>query len=144
VFATYVHDLNPVALPIYGGIALRWYGLSYLLGFTTTFFLLRNFAKRGMWVMKPEQVGDFIATGALFGVFIGGRLGYMLLYHLPQVGWGGLVRDPLFVLCVWEGGMASHGGILGLVLFTWYYARKHHVTWPALTDGLGRRTRPTA
>lgn len=136
VFATYVHDLNPVALPIYGGLALRWYGLAYLMGFAAAFFLLRYLAQRNLWVLKPEQVGDFIAAGALFGVFLGGRLGYILLYQLPASGWGALARDPLLVFRVWEGGMASHGGILGLVVFTGFYAKKHQVTWTGLGDGL--------
>ena len=136
VFATYVHDLNPVALPIYGGLALRWYGLAYLMGFVAGFLLLRNLAQRGLWVLKPEKTADFIAAAALFGVFMGGRIGYILFYHLPKVGWGGLASDPLLVLRVWEGGMASHGGILGLVVFTWFYAKKHQVTWTGLGDGL--------
>jgi len=136
VLATYVHDLNPVALPIYGGLALRWYGLSYLLGFVTTFFLLRNLARRGLWVLQPGQIGDFIAAGALFGVFLGGRLGYILLYQLPKSGWEELAHDPMLVLRVWEGGMASHGGILGLAIFMWFYAKKHHVSWSGLSDGL--------
>lgn len=136
VFATYVHDLNPIALPLFGGLALRWYGLAYLAGFLTGFLLLRNLAGRGLWVLKPDQVGDFIAACALFGVFLGGRLGYLFLYHLPKAGWGSLARDPLMVFRVWEGGMASHGGILGLALFTGFYARKHRVSWPKLADGL--------
>jgi phosphatidylglycerol:prolipoprotein diacylglycerol transferase len=136
VFATYVHDLNPVALPIYGGLALRWYGLAYLMGFVAGFLLLRNLAQRGLWVLKPEKVGDFIAACALFGVFLGGRLGYIFFYSLPRDGWETLVRDPLLVFRVWEGGMASHGGILGLAIFTWFYAKKHHVSWAGLADGL--------
>lgn len=151
MFATYVHDLNPVALPIYGGLALRWYGLAYLLGFAGGFLLLRNLAKRGLWVLKPEQTGDFIAAAALFGVFIGGRLGWVLLYFkdgflMIREHWWQLVlnpdwldammSDPMLVLRVWEGGMASHGGILGLAIFTWFYAKKHQVTWTGLGDGL--------
>lgn len=136
VFATYVHDLNPVALPIYGGLALRWYGLAYLAGFVAGFLLLRNLAQRGLWVMKPEKVGDFIAACALFGVFLGGRLGYIFFYQIPKAGWDGLAHDPLLVLRVWEGGMASHGGILGLAVFTWFYAKKHQVSWAGLADGL--------
>lgn len=136
MFATYVHDLNPVLLRITDAIQLRWYGLAYLMGFVAGFFLLRNLARRGLWVLKPEQTGDFIAAAALFGVFLGGRLGYMFFYQLPKVGWGELAKDPLMVLRVWEGGMASHGGILGLVIFTWFYARKHKVTWTGLGDGL--------
>lgn len=136
MFATYVHDLNPIALPIYGGLALRWYGIAYLMGFVAGFLLLRNLAQRGLWVMTPDKVGDFIAGCALFGVFLGGRLGYLFFYHLPKVGWGSLAEDPLLVFRVWEGGMASHGGILGLAVFTWIYARKQKVSWAKLADGL--------
>ncbi len=136
MFATYVHNLDPIALPIYGGLALRWYGLAYLMGFVAGFLLLRNLAQRGLWVLKPEKTGDFIAAAALFGVFLGGRVGYILFYHLPKAGWGSLAQDPLLVFRVWEGGMASHGGILGLVIFTWFYAKKHKVTWTGLGDGL--------
>lgn len=136
VFATYVHDLDPVLLPLFGKLALRWYGLAYLAGFVVGFLLLRNLAKRKLWVLKPEQAGDFIAAAAMFGVFLGGRLGYILMYRIPEAGWGTLVEDPLQVLRVWDGGMASHGGILGLVIFTWFYAKKHKTTWTGLGDGL--------
>ena len=136
MFATYVHDLNPVILRITDAIQLRWYGLAYLAGFVGGFLLLHHLAKRRLWVLKPEKTGDFIAAAALFGVFLGGRLGYILFYQIPRAGWAGLAEDPLMVLRVWEGGMASHGGILGLVVFTWFYARKHQVTWTGLGDGL--------
>lgn len=119
-----------------GKVPLRWYGLAYLMGFVCGFLLLRNLARRGMWVLKPEQTADFIAAAALFGVFLGGRIGYVLFYHIPKVGWGSLATDPLLLFRVWEGGMASHGGILGLVIFTWFYAKKHKVTWTGLGDGL--------
>jgi len=131
-----VHDLDPVALPLFGKLALRWYGLAYLSAFVAGFLLLRHLARKGLWVLKPEKTGDFIAAAALFGVFIGGRLGYILFYHIPKLGWGSLAEDPLLVFKVWEGGMASHGGILGLVIFTWFYARKHKVSWTGLGDGL--------
>ncbi len=136
MFATYVHDLNPVLLRITDAIQLRWYGLAYLMGFLCGFLLLRNLARRGLWVLKPEQTGDFIAAVALFGVFLGGRLGYILFYQIPEAGWEGLMSDPLMILRVWEGGMASHGGILGVAIFTWFYARKHKVTWTGLGDGI--------
>jgi phosphatidylglycerol:prolipoprotein diacylglycerol transferase len=136
VLAIYVHDLNPVALPIFGGLALRWYGLAYLLAFVAGFLLLRHLARKGLWVLAPEKTGDFIAAAALFGVFLGGRLGYIVFYQIPKVGWQSVAADPWMVLRVWEGGMASHGGIIGLGIFTWYYARKHRVSWTGLADGL--------
>lgn len=136
MFAVYVHNLDPVALPLFGNLALRWYGLAYLMGFLGGFLLLRHLARKKLWVLKPEQTGDFIAAAALFGVFLGGRIGYILFYHLPKHGFGSLADDPLLVFRVWEGGMASHGGILGLVIFTWFYAKKHKVSWTGLGDGL--------
>lgn len=136
VFATYVHNLDPVIIAVWRGIALRWYGLAYLLGFVVGFLLLRHLARRRLWVLQPEKTADFIAAAALFGVFVGGRLGYILFYFLPKEGLAALVADPLLVLRVWEGGMASHGGILGLVIFTWFYARKEKVSWTGLGDGL--------
>lgn len=137
VFATYVHHFDPVALQI-GKFALRWYGLAYLGGFAAGFLLLKHLAKKGLWVLKPEEAGDFIAAAALLGVFLGGRLGYVLFYQIldsPEARQA-VFADPLSILRVWEGGMASHGGILGLVIFTWFYARKKKVAWTALGDGL--------
>ena len=136
VIAQYIHDLNPVALPIYGNLAVRWYGLAYLAGFVAGFLLLRHLARRSLWVLKPEKTADFIAAAAMFGVFLGGRLGYVFFYQLPEQGWSKLLSDPLMIFRVWEGGMASHGGILGLVIFTWFYAKKEKVTWTGLGDGL--------
>jgi phosphatidylglycerol:prolipoprotein diacylglycerol transferase len=136
VFATYVHDLSPVILRIGDAFALRWYGLSYLAGFLAAFWVLRLLARRGLWVLPAREVSDFIAMAALFGVFLGGRLGYLFFYHLPKAGWDELAQDPLLPLKVWEGGMASHGGVIGLMLFTWWYARRKKVSWTGLGDGL--------
>lgn len=137
VFASYVHHLDPIALKA-GFLTLRWYGLAYLGGFAAGYLLLRYLAARKMWVLKPEEAGDFIAAAALFGVFIGGRLGYVLFYQIldSNHGLSSVLQDPLGVLRVWEGGMASHGGILGLVLFTWVYSRRKKVSWTGLGDGL--------
>lgn len=137
MFATYVHHLDPVALKA-GFLTLRWYGLAYLGGFVAGYFLLRYLAQRKMWVMKPEDAGDFIAAAALFGVFLGGRLGYVLFYQILDSNHGlqSVLRDPLGVFRVWEGGMASHGGILGLVIFTWVYSKRKKVSWTGLGDGL--------
>lgn len=136
MFATYVHNLDPVIFQISGGIALRWYGLAYLAGFLAGFLLLKRLAERKLWVLPPEKTADFIAACALFGVFLGGRIGYILFYQIPRDGIQSVLDDPLLILRVWEGGMASHGGILGLVIFTYWYARKHNVSWTGLGDGL--------
>ena len=136
MFATYVHDLSPVLVRFSDAIQLRWYGLAYLAAFVVGAWLLNVLSKRKLWVLPPGSAGDFIAAAAIFGVFIGGRLGYMFFYYTPKHGWDWLTQDPLLVFKVWEGGMASHGGILGLVVFTWFYARKKKVSWRGLGDGL--------
>ena len=136
MFATYVHDLSPVLIRFTDAIQLRWYGLAYLAAFVAGAWLLNVLAKRKLWVLPPGAAGDFIAAAAIFGVFIGGRVGYMLWYYPGDHGWSWVTEDPLMLFKVWEGGMASHGGILGLVVFTWFYARKKKVSWRGLGDGL--------
>lgn len=136
MFATYVHDLDPVIFNITSGIALRWYGLAYLAGFLLGYVLLKRLAEKKLWVLQPEKTADFIAAAALLGVFIGGRLGYVLFYQIPRDGLDSVLQNPLGILKVWEGGMASHGGILGLLIFTFFYARKHKISWAGLGDGL--------
>jgi phosphatidylglycerol:prolipoprotein diacylglycerol transferase len=134
--AVYVHNMDPVLLPIWGELKVRWYGLAYLLGFFGGYLLLKHLAKRGLFVLKEDQVADFITYAAIFGVFLGGRLGYLLFYTLPERGFHVLLEDPLLLLRVWEGGMASHGGILGLTIFAFVYARRKKVSWLGLGDGL--------
>jgi phosphatidylglycerol---prolipoprotein diacylglyceryl transferase len=127
----YLHRLDPVIIRFTDSIQLRWYGVAYVLGFLAGFWLLRRWARKGTGVLAEKEVGDFITYGALFGVLLGGRLGYILLYDRAAVA-----GDPLRILRVWDGGMASHGGIAGLFLFTLYWARRHRVSWTGLGDSL--------
>lgn len=137
MLATYIHNMDPVIFDVMGPVKLRWYGMGYLMAFVAGYFLLRWMARKKLWVLPEEKVADFIAYCAFFGVFLGGRLGYILFYQIPKEnGWSQLLDDPLMIVRVWDGGMASHGGILGLVLFTYYYARKQKVSWTGVGDGL--------
>lgn len=132
MLANYIHDIDPVIFSITESIKLRWYGLAYLLAFVIGFFLLKRLGDKKLWVLPGSMASDFIAAAAFFGVFIGGRLGHMLWYEPLEWIW----KDPLQVFRVWEGGMASHGGILGLMIFTFVYCKKHKVSWTGLGDGL--------
>lgn len=131
MIATWVHNLDPFALQFGGGFGVRWYGLAYLAAFLAAFLVYRHLARRGFSVIPADRVADFITGCAVFGVLIGGRLGYMLFYDF-----GGFVRDPLLFFRLWEGGMSAHGGILGVVLYTLWYAWRHRVNWPGLGDNL--------
>ena len=131
--AFYLHRLSPFLVEFGrgSGIGVRWYGLSYVLSFLLANWLLVRLARKGLAPLAPVKVGDFITWAALFGVLLGGRLGYVLLYD-----WHHLLSEPLSAFRVWEGGMASHGGILGLVFYTFFYARTHHVSWTGIGDAL--------
>lgn len=121
----YIHNINPIVLPLWGDFAVRWYGLSYLASFMVAILLLRRWSRKGEFEVPEKEVGNFIVLLAFFGVFLGGRLGFMLLYGLSS-----LLSDPLSVFRVWEGGMSSHGGFVGVVVFMVWYARKNrHRFW---------------
>lgn len=136
MIATYIHDLNPVIVELSDSIKLRWYGMAYLMAFVCGFLLLKYLGNKKLWVLPGNMAADFISSAAFFGVFLGGRIGYILFYHIPANGWGWLTENPLLPIKVWEGGMASHGGIIGLMVFTFFYMRKHNVSWTGLGDGL--------
>src|SRR6202023_723332 len=130
MLAYYLNDLDPIICRVYDNIGPRWYGLAYVLAFICGYALLGLLAKRGYADLPASRVGDFITGCALFGVIIGGRLGYVFFYK-PE-----MLREPLSIFRVWEGGMSSHGGMLGLLLFTLYYAHRHKISWTNLGDNL--------
>jgi len=127
----YVHDLSPFLLDFGNGIGLRWYGLAYVMAFIAAYGVCVWMARRGYSELAPAQVGDFITGVALFGVILGGRLGYMVFYD-----WAGFMANPLVLFKFWDGGMSSHGGMLGVVLFSLFYARKKKLSWLNLGDSL--------
>jgi phosphatidylglycerol---prolipoprotein diacylglyceryl transferase len=129
--AFYVHHLSPFLIQFNEQLGIRWYGLAYITGFIAALYLMKWLARKGYGALKENQVGDFVFYAAIFGVLVGGRLGYVLFYR-PNM----LTEDPLSILRVWDGGMASHGGILGLVIFSWVYARRHHLSWTGIGDNI--------
>jgi phosphatidylglycerol---prolipoprotein diacylglyceryl transferase len=131
MLAYYLHDLDPIIFRVYDNIGPRWYGLAYVFAFICGYALLGLLAKRGYADIPASRVGDFVTGCALFGVIVGGRLGYVFFYK-PE-----MLREPLSILRVWEGGMSSHGGMIGLLLFTLYYAHRHKLSWANLGDNLG-------
>ncbi len=120
----WVHDLSPFLWEFpepysnWGPGGIRWYGIAYLLGFITAGFILRVAWKKGRSPYDREQVMNLM-TFQILGVLIGGRIGYVLLYQTSKF-W----QDPLVLLRVWEGGMASHGGFVGVCIATLWYAKQ--------------------
>lgn len=127
----YVHDLSPVILHIAGPLAIRWYGLAYLLGFVAAWWLLKRLSRTKYFALPESEVGNFIMAIGIWGVLVGGRLGYAFFYNLSET-----LADPLSLVQLWKGGMASHGGVIGVSLTLIWFARKHRVHLWNLADNL--------
>ncbi len=137
--SAYVHDLSPFifkfpANSLWGDqFGFRWYGFSYLLGFICAYHLIVWLAKRQRAGLTHEMVGDFI-TYAAVGVLAGGRLGYCIFYD-PKLFISFSSSMPFWkVLAVNEGGMASHGGVLGVIVACILFAAKHGISYAYLLD----------
>src|ERR1044071_601501 len=130
MLAYYLHNLDPFIFRIYDNVGPRWYGLAYVLAFIFAYLLLRVLSRRGYLDLPVSALADFVMWVALFGVMVGGRLGYVFFYR-PE-----MLREPLSIFRIWEGGMSSHGGMLGLLLFTLYYAHRHKISWTTPGDNL--------
>ncbi|RPC20162.1 prolipoprotein diacylglyceryl transferase, partial [Neisseria meningitidis] len=113
-------QFDPVLISI-GPLAVRWYALSYILGFILFTFLGRRRIAQGLSVFTKESLDDFLTWGIL-GVIFGGRLGYVLFYKFSDY-----LAHPLDIFKVWEGGMSFHGGFLGVVIAIWLFGRKHGI-----------------
>ena len=125
----FVHpQFDPVAIQI-GPLAVRWYGLMYLIGFVLFVVLGKIRARQNLLTgWHPRDVDDMLFYG-VFGVILGGRLGYILFYKL-----GYYVAHPLEVFALWQGGMSFHGGFLGVLIALWLFARFRHKRWLDVTD----------
>jgi phosphatidylglycerol:prolipoprotein diacylglycerol transferase len=127
-------QIDPVALQI-GPVAIHWYGITYLVAFALFMFLgirrLRHepFASitgPGAWSRK--DVEDILFLGVL-GVIVGGRLGYCLFYKPAYY-----LQHPLEVFFVWQGGMAFHGGMLGVIGAMLWFAHSRQRPWMQVAD----------
>lgn len=127
----YVHHLSPFLIEFSHGFGVRWYGLAYVAGFLVGILLYKRLARQGYSDLKPEAVTDFIVGAAIFGVIVGGRLGYMLFYNRE-----GFFANPLIIFKLWDGGMSSHGGMIGLLAYTLWYAHRHKHSWRNICDNL--------
>lgn len=132
VIASIVHTLDPYVIDL-GGWGPRWYGLSYVTGFVIGWALLHWMARTNRILLTPQQVSDFIFFG-IIGVIVGGRVGHVLLYDRPYL-WTFTDTFPWWgVLDIMHGGMSSHGGILGVTLAAWFFARRARVPFLHMID----------
>ncbi|MEI7789910.1 MAG: prolipoprotein diacylglyceryl transferase [Alphaproteobacteria bacterium] len=148
-------NIDPVALHIWGPLEVRWYALSYIAGLVLAWWgIARVLRDKALWAHPPfngkppateDEIGDLLVW-VTFGVILGGRLGWVLIYGtllcsvtpdyarfcdgLPM----GFLTDPVRIIAAWEGGMSFHGGLLGAVTALWLFARRRKLNLLALGD----------
>jgi phosphatidylglycerol:prolipoprotein diacylglycerol transferase len=120
-------QIDPVALAI-GPLKIHWYGLMYLIGIGGAWILASYRLKSFDPTWTKEKLSDLVFWVAM-GVILGGRLGYVLFYDLPAY-----IANPMLILEVWKGGMSFHGGMLGVLISTWWFSRRNHKSFFELMD----------
>ena len=129
----YLHNLDPFAFSIYGDFGIRWYGLAYIAAFLIGNYFLLGLVKNNRTPLSREDVFSLV-NYAILGVLIGGRLGHCIFYQ-PQswIQWSS--EFPFWgVLEIHKGGMASHGGILGVLLAFWLFSYRKKYSLLHLLD----------
>ncbi|MFH1649805.1 MAG: prolipoprotein diacylglyceryl transferase [Candidatus Woesearchaeota archaeon] len=123
-----VHNISPVLLQL-GPLAIRWYGLIYMLGFVLGYLWLRHAASK-KWVkgLTKDNAESYIVY-LLLGVVLGARLFEVFVYHPAYY-----LANPVLIPQVWLGGLSFHGGLVGAAFVTWLFIRKHKIQFYDLAD----------
>ena len=112
-------SIDPIIISL-GPLAIRWYGLMYVIGFALAWWLGRRRAAQPGSTWKPIDVDDLIFFAAV-GVILGGRIGWLIAYGGEQV-----LADPITIIQIWKGGMSFHGGLVGVIVAVAIFARRRH------------------
>ncbi len=120
-------DISPVIFSI-GPFALRWYAMAYLVGIVTAWILTKRNIRKYNLGITTEQLDDLVFYTTL-GIILGGRLGYVICY-----GDGYFWQHPAEILAVWHGGMSFHGGIAGVIIALYCFAKKYKFPYLKITD----------
>ncbi len=120
-------NIDPVILEI-GPLAIRWYSVAYIIGIVGGCWYADILNKKPP-VIKNLKVSDDFMVWVIFGIILGGRIGYVLFYNLPFY-----LENPIDALKVWQGGMSFHGGLLGFIAATSIFCRKYKINVLSLLD----------
>lgn len=118
---------NPIMFEI-GPVKAHWYGFMYAVGFLIGYWYLK-YSSAGKKLNLSNSQKDNLVLMVMFGVILGGRLGYILLYNLSHY-----LMNPLKVFAVWEGGMSFHGGLLGVAISLIWFTKKYKVSFLEIGD----------
>ncbi|MHA1549971.1 MAG: prolipoprotein diacylglyceryl transferase [Alphaproteobacteria bacterium] len=120
---------SPVAISIFG-LSIRWYALAYILGFVFALRIIKSLTKQAVYNLREKFWDDFLSM-SVFGVILGGRLGYVLFYNPIY-----FLSHPLEIFYLWQGGMSFHGGMLGVAFATLIFAKREKISYFKLQDML--------
>jgi len=134
LLGAWMHDLDSCAVHAFGRCLVQWYGLSYVLGFGAAWLIVRAMIRTGRTRLENPLKASDLVFGAAVGAVVGGRLGYVLLYQPALLTSFGSVPPWWGVLALHEGGMASHGGMVGVIVACIIFARREKIPWLHATD----------
>lgn len=123
-------QINPEIVRI-GPLVIRWYGLMYLIGFASAYFLIPRQRRARDLGLRGEILQDLIFWLAV-GVIVGGRLGYIIFYQYDSLMF--YLRNPLEIIAIWHGGMSFHGGFIGAVIAGYRFSLKRSIPFIELSD----------
>jgi len=130
----FVDRFSPFVIQFYDGWGIRYYSLAYIIGFFSVYWGMLKFRRWGWSSLNADEVADLFVWVVL-GTLIGGRLAYCFVYELPKT-----LADPLWIIAFWRtggiAGMASHGGMAGIILCAILYCRRHGKNWREVLDNL--------
>ena len=128
MFPIILPNIDPVALQL-GPLAIRWYSLAYIAGILCAMFFLKKQNEQHK-IMSAEAYENWLVW-AVLSIILGGRVGYVLFYNFDY-----FLSDPLEIFALWHGGMSFHGGLIGVILGMWLFAKKYKIQFLRLMDVL--------
>ena len=114
----FINNFDPVAIQIFS-LEIRWYSLSYIFGILLSWLYCKKI------LIKDKNISllfDDLISYIIIGIILGGRLGYVLFYNLKYY-----LNNPIEILMIWNGGMSFHGGLIGVIIFAIFYAKKNNL-----------------
>ena len=120
-------SIDPILISL-GFLDIRWYSLSYIFTFIFGSILIKKLNKKSLNNLSDVQIDKFFVW-AVLGVIIGGRVGYVLFYQLQL-----FFLDPLYIFQIWKGGMSFHGGLIGMILAIYLFAKQNNLSFFYLSD----------
>ena len=114
----FTNNFDPVAFSLFA-FEIRWYSLSYIFGILFGWFYCKRFLIKDKTI---SSLFDDLISYLIIGIILGGRLGYIIFYNLKYYS-----QNLIEIFFIWEGGMSFHGGLVGIIIATYFYSKKHKI-----------------